>query len=80
MGLCCSKCDRYLLKGDAVETKVGDTPKLARVSHSASFSGEKNHTDPSNNRYAFIHSLTTSRIALLTISPLVVDVLYVFIT
>lgn len=54
MGGCCSKCDRYLLKGDPVDAKVGDTPKLARVSHSASFSGDKTNIDTPSNRLVII--------------------------
>mgnify|MGYP007015873952 CR=1 FL=1 len=38
MGGCCSKWDQYLLGGgQGPEGKGGDTPKLARVSHSDSF-------------------------------------------
>jgi len=40
MGGCCSKCDKYLLGGQP-DVKGGDTPKLARVSHSDSFAGVK---------------------------------------
>merc|ERR1711970_1568078 len=51
MGACCSKCDKYLIKGDPIDGKVGDTPKLARVSHSASFtSTDKNNTTDTPNK------------------------------